>query len=177
MLFRSDQDGQEPTKDIKIVLVGRGGAGKTSLVRRLKEDTFDPCEPMTKGIHQTRFNLKTPVGIFRLNAWDFGGQERMHATHQFFMTRQTIYLLVLQGREGNVDAEAEYWLNYIESFGADSQVLVVLNKTYECAFDLNYTRLLRKYRQCQNFVKIDCKENKGIKDLTAHLGEIGRAHV
>ncbi len=167
-----DQDGQEPTKDIKIVLVGRGGAGKTSLIRRLKEDSFDPCEPMTRGIHQSRFNLRTPDGTFRLNIWDFGGQESMHATHQFFLTRQTIYLLVLQGREGNVDAEAEYWLNYIEAFGADSQVLVVLNKIDECAFDLNFTSLLRKYRQCQNFVKTDCKENKGIEQLTAHLGAL-----
>lgn len=167
-----DQDGQETTKDIKIVLVGRGGAGKTSLIRRLKEDSFDPCEPITRGIHQSRFNLKTPQGTFRLNVWDFGGQESMHATHQFFLTRQTIYLLVLQGREGNVDAEAEYWLSYIEAFGADSQVLVVLNKIDECAFNLNYTSLHKKYRQCRDFVKTDCKENKGIEQLTAHLGAL-----
>jgi internalin A len=33
-----------------------------------------------------------------LNVWDFGGQEIMHATHQFFLTRRSLYLLVLSGR-------------------------------------------------------------------------------
>ena len=33
----------------------------------------------------------------RLNVWDFGGQEIMHATHQFFLTTRSLYLVVLAG--------------------------------------------------------------------------------
>lgn len=36
----------------------------------------------------------------RLHVWDFGGQEIMHATHQFFLTERSLYLLVLSGRQG-----------------------------------------------------------------------------
>ena len=64
----------------------------------------------------------------RLNIWDFGGQEIMHATHQFFLTQRSLYLLVLNGREGGEDADADYWLRLIDSFGAESPVIVVLNK-------------------------------------------------
>ena len=63
-----------------------------------------------------------------LHIWDFGGQEIMHATHQFFLTERSLYLLVLNGRQGQEDAEAEYWLRLIASFGGDSPVIVVLNK-------------------------------------------------
>ncbi len=34
----------------KIILLGDGGAGKTSLVKRLVHDDFDPHQPMTDGI-------------------------------------------------------------------------------------------------------------------------------
>jgi internalin A len=60
----------------------------------------------------------------RLHVWDFGGQEIMHATHQFFLTERSLYLLVLSGRQGGEDAEAKYWLQLIESFAGDSPVRV-----------------------------------------------------
>ena len=59
----------------------------------------------------------------RINIWDFGGQEIMHSTHQFFLTKRSLYLLVLNGRQGHEDADAEYWLSLIESFGEDSAVI------------------------------------------------------
>ncbi len=77
----------------------------------------------------------------RLNVWDFGGQEIMHATHQFFLTERSLYLLVLSGREGGEDADAEYWLKLIQSFGGDSPVVVVLNKIKEHPFDVNRSAL------------------------------------
>jgi len=29
-----------------------------------------------------------------VNIWDFGGQEIYHATHQFFLTHRSLYLLL-----------------------------------------------------------------------------------
>jgi internalin A len=76
-----------------------------------------------------------------LNVWDFGGQEIMRATHQFFLTERSVYLLVLNGREGAEDFDAEYWLKHIESFGGESPVIVVQNKIAQHPFDLNYRGL------------------------------------
>ena len=42
--------------------------------------------------------------------------------NQFFLTQRSLYLLVLNGREGGEDADADYWLRLIESFGAESPV-------------------------------------------------------
>jgi internalin A len=47
----------------------------------------------------------------------------MHATHQFFLTTRSLYLLVLNGRQGREEADAEYWLNLIATFGGDSPVI------------------------------------------------------
>ena len=68
-----------------MLILGEGGAGKTSLLRRL----YQPDQPLpteketTRGIAIYRHEFKLSNGrLFRLNVWDFGGQEIYRATHQ-----------------------------------------------------------------------------------------------
>ena len=62
--------------------------GKTSLVKRLVNDIFDDQERKTPGIKITNWLVPINGGDdIRLNIWDFGGQEIMHSTHQFFLTQ------------------------------------------------------------------------------------------
>jgi internalin A len=126
--FRA-RGGSWPLNEAKLILVGRGGAGKTCIVNRLVRNVFEDTS-RTQGISITRWPLRLKgEEDVRLHIWDFGGREIMHATHQFFLTARSLYLLVLSGRQGGEDAEAEYWLQLIESFGGDSPVIVVLNKS------------------------------------------------
>jgi internalin A len=157
---------RRPLNEAKLILVGRGGVGKTSLVNRLTAGKFSSKERKTDGIRITqwplRLNGKEDV---KLNIWDFGGQEIMHATHQFFLTESSLYLLVLNGREGGEDADAEYWLKLIESFGCGSPVIVVLNKVEEHPFDVNRRALQQKYPAIREFIRADCKAKIGLDDL------------
>ena len=91
--------GKKPLNEAKLILVGRGGVGKTSIVKRLIYDDFDKDEERTQGINITEWNISLNEGDeVRLNVWDFGGQEIMHATHQFFLSQRSLYLLVLWTR-------------------------------------------------------------------------------
>jgi internalin A len=97
--FRSRQG--RPLNEAKLIFVGRGEVGKTSLVGRLVHNTFEPGLQKTEGIQITAWDIKlNGVENVRLNVWDFGGQEINHATHQFFLTQRSLYLLVLNGRQG-----------------------------------------------------------------------------
>ena len=157
--------GSRPLNEAKLILVGRGGVGKTSLVNQLVYHRFNQGERKTEGINITEWPLVLNRDEnVRLNVWDFGGQEIMHATHQFFLTQRSLYLLVLNGREGGEDADAEYWLKLIESFGDESPVIVVLNKIKEHPFDLNRRALEQKY-PIREFIKTDCQDGTGIKEL------------
>jgi internalin A len=158
---------KRPLNEGKLILVGRGEVGKTSLVRRLVEGEFRGDESKTQGINISKWPLECSSETYRLNIWDFGGQEIMHATHQFFLTERSLYLLVLNGREGGEDVDAEYWLKHVESFGADSPVIVVQNKVGQHPFDLNYRGLQGRYPQIRAFVKTDCKEGTGVDELRA----------
>ena len=148
----------KPLLEGKLILVGRGAVGKTSLVKRLVDNTFDPEEKMTEGIRITEWPVKLGRGeTARMNVWDFGGQEIMHSTHQFFLTERSLYLVVLNGRDGLEDEDAHYWLKMVESFGERSPAIVVLNKIKGTPFELNERDLKKTYPFIKAFVKTDCE--------------------
>jgi internalin A len=164
--FRARGSEKRPLNEAKLILVGRGAVGKTSIVNQLIYGTFEGVKK-TEGIKITEWPLTVgeKKDSVRLNVWDFGGQEIMHATHQFFLTERSLYLLVLSGREGVEDADAEYWLKLVQSFGGKSPVVIVLNKIKEHPFDVNRNALLRKYPFIREFVKTDCEDATGIEEL------------
>lgn len=172
--FRT-RGGRRPLNEAKIILVGRGEAGKTCIVNRLVRNMFEDTSK-TQGIQISDWKVKAGADEVRLNIWDFGGQEIMHATHQFFLTQRSLYILTLNGREGGEDYDAEYWLKLIESFAGDSPVIVVLNKIEQHPFELNYRGLQGKYPQIRGFIKTDCESATGFaelrKEIAKTLGEM-----
>lgn len=162
--------GKRPLNEAKLIVIGRGFVGKTCLIKRLLFDTFDQKEKETPGIEIQPWEVKVSPGErIRLHVWDFGGQEILHATHQFFLTERTLYLLVLSGREGKATEDAEYWLQLIRSFGGDSKVIIALNKSVQHPFDVNRGFLLEKYPFIVDFAKTDCDDRTGLEELKRQI--------
>ena len=147
-----------PLNEVKVLVVGEGSVGKTSLVRRLAEGKFNRHEPQTHGINIQQWQVAG--ASFKTHVWDFGGQEIMHATHQFFLSKRSVYVLVVDARR---DERIEYWLKHIKSFGGDSPIFIVINKIDENpGFDVNRRFLRKKYANIQGFYRLSCANNEGI---------------
>jgi small GTP-binding protein len=165
--FESLEGEKRVLNEVKMLLVGDGGAGKTSLVKQLIGEKFDKNEPQTHGINIKNLEVKTEKDNIRVNIWDFGGQEIMHATHQFFLSKRSLYVLVLDGRK---DEKTEYWLKHVKSFGGDSPVLVVINKIDENpGFDVNRLFLQEKYKNIKGFFRVSCASGEGIEKFSQEL--------
>jgi internalin A len=166
--LKEQRAGDRPLQEAKMILVGFGGVGKTSLIKRLVHNDFDKDEPQTHEVQITKWpvtlNTQSAENI-TVHTWDFGGQQVMHSTHQFFLTERSLYLLVLNGRQGQEDEDAEYWLELIKSFGKDSPVIIVLNKFNATRFDVNRSDLRQKFPNIIEFVQTDCQDSTGIDDL------------
>lgn len=180
--FENRDQLSKPLLEAKILILGQGGVGKTSLVRRLVDDEFDPKEGKTEGIDIAPWAIpgRDESGEIRVNIWDFGGQEIMHATHQFFLTKRSLYVVVLDARKGEDEGKLHYWLRLIESYGEDSPVLVVTNQFEPPNLpDLNEYRLRKDYPNIQGFHRTSCRDGDGIADLKeAILRQIhGLGHV
>jgi len=158
-----------PLNEAKLLLVGVGGVGKTSLVRRLVDDTFDIQENITQGIDVRAWLLPVNDHKVRLHMWDFGGQEIYHATHQFFFTHRSLYLLVLDARQGNSESQARIWLDLIQSFGGDAPVIIVVNKIDQHREPLAEYRLRADYPAIRAVVYTSCYSGVGIPELQAAI--------
>jgi small GTP-binding protein len=166
--FRDLKKGEiQPLNEVKVLLVGDGGSGKTSLVKRMLSKGFDQDEAKTDGIDISNWTVNKNTKKVSARIWDFGGQEIMHATHQFFLTKRSLYILVLDGRK---DEKTEHWLKLIESFGGNSPVLLVLNKIDENpGFEVNRKFLQEKYRNIKGFYRVSCKTTEGIETFVKTL--------
>jgi internalin A len=158
---------KKPLNEAKMLVVGQGSVGKTSLVRLLTEGKYDPGENKTEGIDIRPWQVEVNNQNVRLNVWDFGGQEIMHATHQFFLTKRSLYVLVMDARLGEEENRLEYWLKIIQSFGKDSPVIVVGNKVDQQGFDLDRRGLQAKYPNIKAFVETSCPTARGVEELKA----------
>jgi Leucine-rich repeat (LRR) protein len=129
-----DKQGVDHLYEAKVLILGEGGAGKTSLLRRLYQTTrpLPAEEESTKGIDIHRHEFANREGRpFRLNVWDFGGQQIYHATHQFFLTKRSLYILVDDTRNNSKTVHDEgfkYWLEVIETLSERSPVLIFQNE-------------------------------------------------
>ncbi|MDY6786291.1 MAG: COR domain-containing protein [Cyanobacteriota bacterium] len=156
---------RKPLNEAKMLLVGQGSVGKTSLVKRLLENSFNPRENKTDGIKIKLWPIAVDGKTIQLNVWDFGGQEIMHATHQFFLTKRSLYLLAIDARLGEEDNRIEYWLKMIQSFGDDSPIIIVGNKIDQHPLDLDRRGLQSKYPAIKAFVETSCETGDGIEEL------------
>ncbi|MCB2262487.1 MAG: hypothetical protein LGR52_06045 [Candidatus Thiosymbion ectosymbiont of Robbea hypermnestra] len=129
-----EAQGTDRLFEAKLLILGEGGAGKTSLLRRMFLPELDlPTEDeTTRGIdiHHHDFPLSDGRS-FRLNSWDFGGQQIYHATHQFFLTKRSLYVLVDDTRSDHKSIHDEgfkFWLEVVETLSEASPLLIFQNE-------------------------------------------------
>ncbi|MEZ4941661.1 MAG: COR domain-containing protein [Saprospiraceae bacterium] len=144
-----EKQGAETLNEAKLIIVGEGKTGKTTLFNKLIDPAFDLEKNPTDETHGINVHegLEIEEG-FRANLWDFGGQDLQYMTHQFFLTPRALYVLVMEAR--TEAPNLPYWFRIISLLGkytADEKValLLVLNKRKGSTGRPQYEDLLKIY--------------------------------
>jgi Leucine-rich repeat (LRR) protein len=185
--LRESAKGKRPNERVKLVLVGNGRTGKTSLYRRLKGEPFNPREKFTHGVQLGQLDKQHLPDVrtdsLELQVWDFGGQEIFYATHQFFLNDNALYLLtwtdpayVEEARkqiESDFPDEAwrsrEYWLENIRHHAPGSPILMVQTFADKRKIPIDEAGYYEQpYRAvCLTF---DASNDTGLAELRRELG-------
>ncbi len=168
--FSLREQGERPLNEVKLLFLGRGGAGKTATVNRLLGRGFVPGTKETVGIDITDWKMDCPGGeAVTVHGWDFAGQTVTHGLHVFFLSQRSVYVLVLSGREDTAGEDAEYWLKLMEAYARNAEdgevppVLVALNKweNGEQRPLVDRRGLEEKYPFIAGWVETDCRTGLG----------------
>ena len=159
--------------EAKVLLVGEGKVGKTSLVAALHNEPFIEDRNATHGIEVRPLALSHPsrnVDI-TVRTWDFGGQELYRVTHQFFFSGRSVYLLVWSAREGHEQDEVEEWLHRIRlRVAGAARVLVVATYCDEHRPELDYPGMQELFPEMLvGRYEVDNRSGTGIPQLRSGL--------
>lgn len=127
------QNHKVAVNETKVIFLGSEGVGKTHTIKRILNNNHKICDEIkeTPGIMVTYKDFSYDKEKYRINFWDFGGQEIMHAMHRCFLTDRTGYVVVVSTRFGDVNKQARYWLRSIDSFTNSAPVVVFANSWSE----------------------------------------------
>jgi internalin A len=127
---------------------------------------LDNTEETTRCIDIRKLPFKYKQNDFTVNIWDFGGQVIYHATHQFFLTKRSVYIFVWEVRREEEELQGfSYWLNIIRLLSNNSPVIIVLNKIDERCKEINQAVYKTEFGIIVDFKKVSCKSGEGINDL------------
>ncbi|MCW6048986.1 leucine-rich repeat domain-containing protein [Lyngbya sp. CCAP 1446/10] len=165
-----DPNDTEELNEAKLLIVGEGEAGKTSLAKKLLNPDYEleKQEPSTEGINVIRWEFPQANGKpFRVHLWDFGGQEIYHATHQFFLTERSLYILLVDNRRENPNLC--YWLNIIELLSKSSPVFLVQNEKQDICCEINLSQQRRDFANLEKDFATNLASNRGLAALQRAL--------
>ena len=120
----------EDALDIKMILLGESGVGKTSIISRYVENKFSADVMSSSSMTFVSKKLTIDKQKIQLNIWDTVGQEKYRALSKLFFKDTKIVVLVYSIANLNTFQGLEYWLNlYKETIGDEAILGIVGNKS------------------------------------------------
>jgi small GTP-binding protein len=159
-----EEEGEDYLYEAKLLIVGEGGAGKTTLANKIINPDYQLCEDdTTKGIEVLHWSFpRNEDNNFAVNIWDFGGQEIYHATHQYFLTKRSLYILVADTRKE--DTDFYYWLNVIELLSDNSPILIVKNEKQDRQREIS-NQLRSEFENLKEAIPTNLANNRNLSAI------------
>lgn len=144
---------------IKIVVLGKSGVGKTSILNRYINDTFKNDYISTIGLDYFIKRIEIENKKIKVQIWDTAGQERFRSIMRNYYSKANIVILVYDLQDEESYCELKYWLDEIAKY-CDKQphIIILGNKK-----DLVYTDFKRKY--IYSHYKISAKKDDNIEKV------------
>lgn len=112
----------------KVVVVGDGTVGKTSLIRRYCEGKFDRSRVATIGVDFYTQRVQLSSQLVKLSIWDMAGQERFEVVRAGFYRGSQTAALVYDVTNPNSLMNLRRWREEVMHSLPDQPFLVVGNK-------------------------------------------------
>ena len=121
------EDDIDQENGIKITLLGNPGVGKTCIISKYIDDTFEENEESTIGANFMEKIIKRGDKEVLLNIWDTAGQEKFHSLGKHFYKDSYIVCFVYDiTNQESLDSLKARWYPDLQKYGEKYTVLAVV---------------------------------------------------
>jgi Ras-related protein Rab-6A len=114
----------------KICIAGAKGVGKSSLITRYVDDTFNEKSMKTIGVAFKRKEIKIKENLsIELNIWDFGGEEKYRILFPAYVNGAAAALLLYDTTNKNSLDDIENWVKIIDNNSKEVIKVTIGTKT------------------------------------------------
>ena len=145
------EDGDEGSSEnsVKVTLLGSSGVGKTCIIKRYTEDSYDENSQTTSGASYSQKPLMIDNKPIQLDIWDTAGQEKYRSLGRHFYKDAYIVCLVydITSLQSFEDLKTK-WYNDLKTYGEKYNVLAVVGSKSD-----NYEKEEVKEEEARKYAK------------------------
>ncbi len=118
--------------EFKISIIGDGGVGKTSLIKKFTKGTFEKDYIKTIGAQFSRYDKEINGNLINLIFWDIAGQDDFNFLHPLFYKESKAGIIVFSLEENDLGDESfahiKNWHNELKKHCGNVPVILFANK-------------------------------------------------
>lgn len=162
---------EDVTAALKFLVIGDSGTGKSSLLLRFTEDTFDPDQGPTIGVDFKPKTFNCHGNVVKLSIWDTAGQERFRTlTASYYRGAHGVILVYDVSRRESFD-HIMSWMKEVDVYATNSNMVKMLVGNKIDLPRVVETSEGQQLAQKQSMLFIECsaKTKKGVEDAFKEL--------
>ena len=164
-------------EDVKVVLIGESGVGKTSIIKQFTNHTFEQnCAPSLSSQFTSKvINISDIKKDIRFDLWDTAGQEKYRSLAKIFYKDARIIIFVYEiTNRKSFDSLQQYWYQQVNLNSIGNAIFALVGNKNDL-----YNRAEVKNKEAEEwansidaiFQTTSALSNTGINELFDILGK------
>jgi len=165
---------RNPSPGYRIVLIGDSSVGKTSIINRLVNQTFNYDEQTTVGGLFCNYREEVDKTKIEMQIWDTAGQERFQSLSPIYYRNSSAGIVVFDVTNSASFKHLDNWIsNFITHAGSDALVVIAANKSDLVSSSVVTSDHISEWLRDKHFrfFEVSAKSGSGVAELFRYVAQ------